>query len=443
MVDGIRRADRLQALVVGVGAERGDDLGGAAGRGGRRRGRWSPRHRKPRCRSAAAIGRRGCAWWAPSWPGPGRARCTPAVLRVGPEAGHPDDRRADQQHRDHGEHRPVPTPSIAIGGGRRCSPLTNLLDRWAGTGRAPCRAVAASRASHRRERLARRFRPATRVKAASDDPVRPRCGRRSWRGLPCHRPGRLPAASATPDRPRVADRLPVRAAVTRQRRARTPGRTRRGRSDGGRQRAQITVRKALHPGRKDLLDRVRPARRAGARSGEHPTADDDEMERRGEDKTMATDYDAPRRNESEEPSEDSLEELKARRNEAQSAVVDIDESRHRGELRAAGRRPVRRGTDRQGDPEAGRRVHLFGVLPGPAPQPVVLRRRAAGWSASTVPDAPDRRCSDAGMDRRTAPTRTRAARRPRWASSTGSTGCRCATHRRPTSAPIRSRCGWR
>ena len=41
---------------------------------------------------------------------------------------------------------------------------------------------------------------------------------------------------------------------------------------------------------------------------------------------MATDYDAPRRNESEEPSEDSLEELKARRNEAQSAVVDIDES---------------------------------------------------------------------------------------------------------------------
>src|SRR6195952_2952342 len=41
---------------------------------------------------------------------------------------------------------------------------------------------------------------------------------------------------------------------------------------------------------------------------------------------MPTDYDAPRRNESEEPSEDSLEELKARRNEAQSAVVDIDEA---------------------------------------------------------------------------------------------------------------------
>ena len=41
---------------------------------------------------------------------------------------------------------------------------------------------------------------------------------------------------------------------------------------------------------------------------------------------MATDYDAPRRNESDEVSEDSLEELKARRNEAQSAVVDVDEA---------------------------------------------------------------------------------------------------------------------
>ena len=41
---------------------------------------------------------------------------------------------------------------------------------------------------------------------------------------------------------------------------------------------------------------------------------------------MATDYDAPRRNESDEVGEDSLEELKARRNEAQSSVVDIDES---------------------------------------------------------------------------------------------------------------------
>ena len=42
--------------------------------------------------------------------------------------------------------------------------------------------------------------------------------------------------------------------------------------------------------------------------------------------TMATDYDAPRRTEADEVSEDSLEELTARRNEAQSAVVDVDET---------------------------------------------------------------------------------------------------------------------
>jgi hypothetical protein len=40
----------------------------------------------------------------------------------------------------------------------------------------------------------------------------------------------------------------------------------------------------------------------------------------------AADYDAPRRTETDDVSEDSLEELKARRNEAQSAVVDVDES---------------------------------------------------------------------------------------------------------------------
>ncbi|GAA1856705.1 hypothetical protein GCM10009836_41220 [Pseudonocardia ailaonensis] len=42
--------------------------------------------------------------------------------------------------------------------------------------------------------------------------------------------------------------------------------------------------------------------------------------------TMATDYDAPRRNEADDMAEDSLDELKARRNEAQSSVVDVDES---------------------------------------------------------------------------------------------------------------------
>lgn len=40
---------------------------------------------------------------------------------------------------------------------------------------------------------------------------------------------------------------------------------------------------------------------------------------------MATDYDAPRRTESDDVSEDSLEELKSRRKDVQSSVVDIDE----------------------------------------------------------------------------------------------------------------------
>lgn len=41
---------------------------------------------------------------------------------------------------------------------------------------------------------------------------------------------------------------------------------------------------------------------------------------------MATDYDQPRRNEADDLGEDSLEELKARRAEAQSSSVDVDEA---------------------------------------------------------------------------------------------------------------------
>lgn len=40
---------------------------------------------------------------------------------------------------------------------------------------------------------------------------------------------------------------------------------------------------------------------------------------------MATDYDAPRRTESDDVDGDSLEELKSRRKDAQSSVVDVDE----------------------------------------------------------------------------------------------------------------------
>ena len=40
---------------------------------------------------------------------------------------------------------------------------------------------------------------------------------------------------------------------------------------------------------------------------------------------MATDYDAPRRSNDDDIAPDSLEELKARRNEAKAAAVDVDE----------------------------------------------------------------------------------------------------------------------
>ena len=41
---------------------------------------------------------------------------------------------------------------------------------------------------------------------------------------------------------------------------------------------------------------------------------------------MATDYAAPRRSEADVVGEDSLEELKARRADAQSGIVDVDEA---------------------------------------------------------------------------------------------------------------------
>jgi hypothetical protein len=40
----------------------------------------------------------------------------------------------------------------------------------------------------------------------------------------------------------------------------------------------------------------------------------------------ATDYDAPRRNQIEEPDDDSLEALQARRTDTQSGTIDVDET---------------------------------------------------------------------------------------------------------------------
>ncbi len=41
---------------------------------------------------------------------------------------------------------------------------------------------------------------------------------------------------------------------------------------------------------------------------------------------MATDYDAPRRTESDDVAEDSLEELKEHRNDAAASIIDVDET---------------------------------------------------------------------------------------------------------------------
>ena len=41
---------------------------------------------------------------------------------------------------------------------------------------------------------------------------------------------------------------------------------------------------------------------------------------------MATDYDAPRRTESDDATEDSLDELTKRRSDAAAAVIDVDET---------------------------------------------------------------------------------------------------------------------
>ena len=155
---------------------------------------------------------------------------------------------------------------------------------------------------------------------------------------------------------------------------------------------------------------------------------------------MATDYDAPRRNESEEPSEDSLEELKARRNEAQSAVVDIDE----GDTAESFELP---GADLSGEELTVK------VIPKQADEFTCSVCFLVQHRSRLSPAQPQAVCRLAGRlrlrrlclshRRARAADRTRAGPAARWAISTGRTACRCATRRRSTSARSRSSCGWR
>ena len=88
---------------------------------------------------------------------------------------------------------------------------------------------------------------------------------------------------------------------------------------------------------------------------------------------MATDYDAPRRTETDEVSEDSLEELKARRNEAQSAVVDVDEtdSPRTSSCRC---RSVRRELSVAGHPKQADEFTCSSCFPGAPPQPLASEK---------------------------------------------------------------------
>jgi len=87
---------------------------------------------------------------------------------------------------------------------------------------------------------------------------------------------------------------------------------------------------------------------------------------------MATDYDAPRRTESDDVAEDSLEELKEHRNDAAASIIDVDETDVAESFELPGGGPVRGGTLGAGRAQASRRVHLLDLLPGPPPPP--LRR---------------------------------------------------------------------
>ena len=67
---------------------------------------------------------------------------------------------------------------------------------------------------------------------------------------------------------------------------------------------------------------------------------------------MATDYDAPRKTE-EDQSEESIEELKARRHDKNSGKVDEDEAEAAESFELPGCRPLPRGARRRGQAQAG------------------------------------------------------------------------------------------
>ena len=90
---------------------------------------------------------------------------------------------------------------------------------------------------------------------------------------------------------------------------------------------------------------------------------------------MATDYDAPRKNE-EDQNEESIEELKARRHDKNSGKVDEDEAEAAESFELPGADLSHEELAVEVKPRAGRRVHLHELLPGAPPQPARGREEA-------------------------------------------------------------------
>ena len=90
---------------------------------------------------------------------------------------------------------------------------------------------------------------------------------------------------------------------------------------------------------------------------------------------MATDYDAPRKSE-EDQSEESIEELKARRHDKNSGKVDEDEAEAAESFELPGADLSHEELAVEVMPASGGRVHLHELLPGPPPQPVGRREEA-------------------------------------------------------------------
>ena len=115
---------------------------------------------------------------------------------------------------------------------------------------------------------------------------------------------------------------------------------------------------------------------------------------------MATDYDAPRKTD-EEASEESIEELKARRHDKNSGKVDEDEAEAAESFELPGADLSHEELAVEVQAPAGRRVHLHELLPRAPPQPA---RRREEDDLPRLRLTHDGRSTKKGRPRRAAPS---------------------------------------